>query len=157
MDTIVSRFGLKAEGSLRIRVDGPTRSLVLPLMRQCDLVATLLLHALGQATDGDLSTHTEPALNQEFIRLVGAVAMFKIRFAALKLNSRVQFRKYLPCCDDVRKLRRVGGDLHCDRLKEHELLVDADGVGSGRHVLQPERSVLLADNWEDRAGGQDTA
>lgn len=55
-----------------------------------------------------------------------------------------------PCCDDVRKLGCVGSDLHCDWLKEHELLVDTDGVGASRHVLQPERSILLADDCEDR-------
>lgn len=56
----------------------------------------------------------------------------------------------IPCCDDVRKLGCVGGDLHCDWLKEHELLADPDGVGTGRHVLQPERAILLADDCEDR-------
>lgn len=58
MDTVVSRFGLEAEGTLRVRVNGPARSLV--LVRQSDLIATLLLHALREATDGDLATHTEP-------------------------------------------------------------------------------------------------
>lgn len=60
-------------------------------------------------------------------------------------------RSDVPCCDDVRKLRCVGGNLHCDWLKEHQLLVDTDGVGTGRHVLQPERTVLLADDCEDAA------
>lgn len=62
MDTVVSRFGLKAEGTLRVGVDSPARSLVLALMCQSDLVATLLLHALRQAADGDLATHTEPGV-----------------------------------------------------------------------------------------------
>lgn len=46
MDTVVSRFCLKAEGSLGVRIDCPARRLVLALVRQRDLVATLLLHAL---------------------------------------------------------------------------------------------------------------
>jgi len=57
----------------------------------------------------------------------------------------------VPGCDDVRKLGRVGGDLHCDWLKEHELLAGPDGVRAGRHVLQPERTVLLADDCEHGA------
>lgn len=60
MDTVVSRFGLKAEGPLRIRVNGLAGGLVLVLLCQSDLVAALLLHALRQAADGDLATHTEP-------------------------------------------------------------------------------------------------
>lgn len=57
---VVSRFGLKAEGPLWIRVDGLAGGLILVLVCQSDLVAALLLHALRQATDGDLATHTEP-------------------------------------------------------------------------------------------------
>lgn len=63
MDAVVSRFGLKAEGPLGVGVDSSARSLV--LVCQGDLVATLLLHALRQATDGDLATHTEPGLGPE--------------------------------------------------------------------------------------------
>lgn len=59
MDTVGSRFGLEAEGSVGIRVGGPAGGLVLALVCQGDLVATLLLHALGQVADGDLTTHTE--------------------------------------------------------------------------------------------------
>lgn len=62
MDAVVSRFGLKAEGPLRVRVDGPAGRLVLALVCHGDLVAPLLLHALGQAADGDLATHTEPGV-----------------------------------------------------------------------------------------------
>ena len=62
----------------------------------------------------------------------------------------MRLRPDAPCCDDVRELGRVGGDLHCDWLKEHELLVDADGVGASCHVLQPERTILLADDCEER-------
>lgn len=62
-----------------------------------------------------------------------------------------------PRCDDVRELGRVGGDLHCDWLKEHELLVDTDGVGASRHVLQPERAILLADDCEGGTAKQATA
>lgn len=60
MDAVVSRFGLKAEGSLRIRVDSLAGCLVLVSVCQSDLVAALLLHALRQTADGDLATHTEP-------------------------------------------------------------------------------------------------
>lgn len=59
MDNVVSRFGLKAEGPLRIRVDGLAGGLVLVLVFQSDLVAALLLHAFRQAADGDLSTYTK--------------------------------------------------------------------------------------------------
>lgn len=55
-----------------------------------------------------------------------------------------------PRCDDVRELGCVGGDLHCDRLKEHEFLVDTDGVCASSHVLQTVRAVLLADDCEDK-------
>lgn len=65
MNAVISRFGLKAEGPLRIGVDSPARSLVLSLVCQSDLVATLLLHALRQAADGDLATHTEPGVGPE--------------------------------------------------------------------------------------------
>lgn len=59
MDTVVSRFGLEAEGSLGVRVHSPAGGLVLALVGQGDLVATLLLHALRQVADGDLTAHTE--------------------------------------------------------------------------------------------------
>lgn len=59
MDNVVSRFGLEAEGPLRIRVDGLAGGLVLVLVFQGDLVAALLLHAFRQAADGDLSTYTK--------------------------------------------------------------------------------------------------
>lgn len=62
----------------------------------------------------------------------------------------------VPCRDDVRKLRCVGGDLYCDWLKEHELLIDTDGVGTSCHVLQPERTIFLADDCEDRTAKQNT-
>lgn len=62
MNAVVSRFGLKAEGPLRVGVDCPAGSLVLVLVCQGDLVATLLLHALRQAADGDLTAHTEPGV-----------------------------------------------------------------------------------------------
>lgn len=65
MDTVVSRFGLEAEGPLRIGVDGPAGGLVLALVCQSDLVAALLLHAFRQAADGDLATHTEPVHDQQ--------------------------------------------------------------------------------------------
>lgn len=61
MNAVVSRFGLKAEGSLWIRVGGPAGRLVLAPVCQGDLVAALLLHALRQAADGDLTTNAEPA------------------------------------------------------------------------------------------------
>lgn len=60
MDTVVSRFRLKAESPLRIRIDGLAGGLVRVLVLQSDLVAALLLHALRQATDGNLATHAEP-------------------------------------------------------------------------------------------------
>lgn len=34
-------------------------------MLQGDLVAALLLHALGQAADGDLAAHAEPAWKED--------------------------------------------------------------------------------------------
>lgn len=64
MDTVVSGFGLKAEGPLMVRFNSPNESLVCALVRQSDLVATLLLHAFRQAADGDLATNTEPVLDQ---------------------------------------------------------------------------------------------
>lgn len=57
---------------------------------------------------------------------------------------------HAPCCDDVRKLWGAGGNLHCDRLKEHELLVHADGVGASCHVLQPERTVFSGGDCEEQ-------
>ena len=63
-------------------------------------------------------------------------------------------RPDVPCCDDVRKLGCVGGDLHCDRLKEHELLIDPDGVGASCHILQSEGTILLADDCEYRMAKQ---
>lgn len=72
MNAVVSRFGLKAEGPVRVRVGDPTESLVLAPVCQSDLVAALLLHALRQATDGDLTTDTEPMWDQqEFKQRVG--------------------------------------------------------------------------------------
>lgn len=59
MDNVVSRFGLEAEGPLRIRVNGLAGGFVLVLVFQSDLVTALLLHAFRQATDGDLSTYTK--------------------------------------------------------------------------------------------------
>lgn len=56
----------------------------------------------------------------------------------------------VPCRDDVGKLRCVRGNFHCDWLKEHEVLVDTDGVGSSCHVFQPEGSILLAYDCEER-------
>lgn len=67
LNTVVSRFGLKAEGSLRIRVDGLAGGLFWVLVFQSDLVAALLLHALRQAADGDLATDAEPAWKRLFI------------------------------------------------------------------------------------------
>lgn len=60
LNTEVTRFGLKAEGPLRIRVDGLAGGLVLVLVCQSDFVAALLLHALWQEADGDLAAHAEP-------------------------------------------------------------------------------------------------
>ena len=72
LDAIVSRFGLKAESSLEVGVDGPAGGLILALVCQSDLVATLLLHAFGQVADGDLTTNTEPVWeqNKNIIKLV---------------------------------------------------------------------------------------
>lgn len=61
MNTVVSGLGLEAEGPLRVRVHGLAGGLVLILLCEGDLVATLLLHPLGQAADGDLAAHAEPA------------------------------------------------------------------------------------------------
>ena len=60
-----------------------------------------------------------------------------------KLKCRWKSRHVAPRCDDVRKLWGAGGNLHRDRLKEHELLVHADGVGASCHVLQPERTIFF--------------
>lgn len=65
MNAVISRFGLKAEGPLRVGVNSPAWSLVLSLVCQGDLVATLLLHAFRQAAEGDLATHTEPGVGPE--------------------------------------------------------------------------------------------
>lgn len=62
LDTVVSGFGLKAEGPLGVGVGGPAGALVLALVCQGDLIAALLLHALRQAADGDLAAHTEPGV-----------------------------------------------------------------------------------------------
>lgn len=59
MDAVVSRFGLKAENSLRVRIDGLPVGLVRVLVFQSHFIAPLLLHALGQAADGDLSADAE--------------------------------------------------------------------------------------------------
>lgn len=65
MNAVVSRFGLKAEGPMRVRVCGATESLVLAPVCQGHLVAALLLHALRQATDGDLTADTEPVWDRQ--------------------------------------------------------------------------------------------
>ena len=137
MDAVISRFGLKAEGPLRVRVDGPTGSLVLALLRQSDLVAALLLHSFRQVTNGDLTTYTKPALDkhQGVTKLVSNMAICETRL-----------RPNIPCGDNVRKLRRVWGNLYCYWLKEHKLLINTDGVGTSCHVLQPEGTVLLTDD-----------
>ena len=80
MDAVVSRFGLEAESPLRVGLDGPAGRLVLVLLCQGDLVATLLLHALGQAADGDLATNTEPGVGQN----TACLAMWQL--TALKLS-----------------------------------------------------------------------
>lgn len=82
MDAVVPRFGLKAEGPLRVRIGGPAESLVLAPVGQSDLVAPLLLHALRQAADGDLAANTEPAFNkhQEATRLLRDTNHFLLVF-----------------------------------------------------------------------------
>lgn len=60
LDAVVSRFGLKTEWPLGIRLDDPAERLHLTPVAQSDFVATLLLHAFRQTTDGDLTTDTEP-------------------------------------------------------------------------------------------------
>lgn len=65
MDAVVSRFGLKAENALRVRVDGLPGGLVRVLVFQSHFIASLLLHALGQAADGDLSTDAEAVESRE--------------------------------------------------------------------------------------------
>lgn len=52
-----------------------------------------------------------------------------------------------PSSDDVRELRRVGRYLHRDWLKKHEVLVRAEGVGTGGHILQAVGAVLFGQNW----------
>lgn len=70
-----------------------------------------------------------------------------------KSKSSWNSRYVTPCCDDVRKLGGAGGNLHCDRLKEHKLLVHADGVGASCHVLQPEGTVFFGDYCEEHNSG----
>lgn len=53
-----------------------------------------------------------------------------------------------PSGDDVGQLGRVGCYLDRDWLKEHELLLGADGVSAGGHVLQTERTILLCHNLD---------
>lgn len=65
MDAVVSRFGLKAENTLRVRVDGLPGGLVWVLVFQSHFIASLLLHALRQAADGDLSTDAEAVESRE--------------------------------------------------------------------------------------------
>lgn len=60
MDVVVSRFGLKAEGPLRVGVHAAAGGLVLAPWGQDDPVAALLLHAFRQAADGDLTADAEP-------------------------------------------------------------------------------------------------
>lgn len=149
MDAVVSRFGLKAESSLRVRIDGLPGGLVRVLVFQSHFIASLLLHALGQAADGDLSAdaeavenpHQNPNKKQAWRKTEEDHSEWKYRW-----NS----RHVAPCCDDVRKLGGAGGNLHCDRLEEHELLVHADGVGASCHVLQPERTVFFGGYCEEQ-------
>lgn len=148
MDAVVSWFGLKAESSLWVRIDGLPGGLIRVLVFQSHFIASLLLHALGQVADGDLPADTEAVEN---------------RHQSLNKSWRKRDRsqwKYrwnsshvTPCCDDVRKLGGAGGNLHCDRLKEHELLVHADGVGASCHVLQPERTVFFGGYCEEQNNG----
>lgn len=63
MDAVVSRFGLKAEPPLRVRIDGLSGGLIGVLVFQSHFVAPLLLHTLGQAADGDLSADAEAVKN----------------------------------------------------------------------------------------------
>lgn len=63
VDAVVSRFGLKAENSLGVGLDGLPGGLVLVLVFQSHFVASLLLHALRQAAEGDLPTDAEPVEN----------------------------------------------------------------------------------------------
>lgn len=120
-------------------------------MLQGDLVAALLLHALWQTADGDLAAHAEPVWRRRG-KTKGTTDPTELNqlFVIFKSECMCVSRD-LPCCDDVRKLWRVGSNLHRDRLEEHELLADTDGVGARCHVLQTERAVLLA---EDCRGGQ---
>lgn len=64
MDAVVSRFGLKAENSLRVRIDGLPGGLLWVLVFQSHFIASLLLHALRQAADGDLSADAEAVENR---------------------------------------------------------------------------------------------
>lgn len=93
MYAVVSRFGLKAERSLGVGVDGPAGGLVLTLVCQGDLVATLLLHAFRQAADGDLATNAEPVWyqNQNFIKPIISVERPNGHHLKLLLSKHVQF------------------------------------------------------------------
>lgn len=59
MDAVVSGFGLKAENSLRVGINGLPGGLVWVLIFQSHFIASLLLHAFRQAADGDLSADAE--------------------------------------------------------------------------------------------------
>jgi len=104
VDPVVSGFGLEAEGALGVRVGGPAGGLVLALVRQSDLVAALLLHALGQAADGDLAAQTEPVRDQQksldpaMWRYYGYFVLFNNtyspRWANMKTRSRAARLKF---------------------------------------------------------------
>lgn len=63
MDAVVSRFSLKAENALRVGLDGLPGGLVLVLVCQSHFIASLLLQALRQAAEGDLSADAESVEN----------------------------------------------------------------------------------------------
>lgn len=63
MDAVVSRFGLKAENSLRVGLHGLPGGLVLVLVFQSHFIASLLLHALRQAAERDLPADAESVEN----------------------------------------------------------------------------------------------
>lgn len=152
MDAVVSRFGLKAENSLRVRINDLPGGLVWVLVFQSHFIASLLLHALGQAADGDLSADAEAVenRNQNWNK---KQARRKAEEDYSEWKYRWNSRHVTPCCDDVRKLGGAWGNLHCDRLEKHELLVHADGVGASCHVLQPERTVFFGDYCEEQNSG----
>lgn len=59
LNAVVSWFGLETEAPQRVRFDGLAGGFLWVLVLQSDLVAALLLHALGQTADGDLAAHAE--------------------------------------------------------------------------------------------------